>query len=90
MPARDGHGRSLRNGVRFSVQTRSAGSVAWRRVYASGVGRRGRSPVGRKACVGEVVWRASMLPREAQNSPESEFCSAFQRASMLWRVRLDS
>jgi hypothetical protein len=32
MPARVGQGRSFRNGVRFSVQTRSTGSVAWRRL----------------------------------------------------------
>ncbi len=55
MPAREGQGRSFRNGVRFSVQTRSAGSVAWRRLCLCGAGNRGRSPVGGKARVGEVV-----------------------------------
>lgn len=73
MPARAGHGRSFRNGVRFSVQTRSAGSVAWRRVCVRGAGSRGRSPVCGKARVGDVVCSVSMLPSEAQKSPESEF-----------------
>jgi hypothetical protein len=51
------------------------------------VGRRRSSPVGRKVFVGEVVWRASMVLRDVQNSPKSEFCSIFQRASMLRHVR---
>ncbi|KAH9032305.1 hypothetical protein EDB84DRAFT_1438639 [Lactarius hengduanensis] len=52
-------GKSSKNGFKFSVHTRSAGSVAWHslRVYASraGAGSRGRSPVGRNVWAGEVV-----------------------------------
>jgi hypothetical protein len=50
------------------------------------VGRRRRSPVGREMFVGEAVWRASMVLRDVQNSPKSEFCSIFQCASMLQHV----
>jgi hypothetical protein len=73
MPARAGQGRSFRNGVRFSVQTRSAGSVAWRRLCLYGAGNRGRSPVGGKARIGEVVCSVCIWPSDAQNKPESEF-----------------
>ncbi|KAH9023920.1 hypothetical protein EDB84DRAFT_1437913 [Lactarius hengduanensis] len=58
-------GKSSKNGFKFSVHTRSAGSVAWHslRVYASraGAGSRGRSPVGRNVWAGEVVCCASMV-----------------------------
>ena len=69
--------------MRFSVQTRSAGSVAWRRSCLYGAGNRGRSPVGGNARIGEVVCSVCICPRDAQNKPESEFWSAFHRSSML-------
>ncbi|KAH9160260.1 hypothetical protein EDB89DRAFT_1914943 [Lactarius sanguifluus] len=88
-PACEGQGRSLRDGFKFSVHMRSVGSMVWR-VYVSraGAGGRGSSPVGRMAWAGEVVCSTSMLPSEAQNSPESE--NAFQRVSMLWSGRSGS
>ena len=69
--------------MRFSVQTRSAGRVAWRRLCLCGAGSRGRSPVGGKARAGEVVCSVCMSPSDAQNRPESEFWRVFHRSSTL-------
>lgn len=69
-PARVEQGRSFRNGVRFSVQTRSASSVAWRRLCLCGASSREGSPIGGNARVKEVVCRASILLSDAQNRSE--------------------
>ena len=56
-PVWAGQGGNFGNGVRFSVQTRSAGSVAWHRLCLCSVGSRGRSSIGRNVRIGEVVCR---------------------------------
>jgi hypothetical protein len=70
MPALPLQGRSLRKGVRFSVQTTSLGKTPWSRWVLARVAF-GWSPSGRKDMRGRVVLVESMKLREAQNRPES-------------------
>lgn len=83
-PDSDLHGRSFRNGVRFSVHTCSDGSVPWRswcaEVDAS------RSPSGWNVSVGDVVRCSSKDPSDAQNRPPRALRRVFQRSSTLERV----
>lgn len=76
------HGRSLRKGVRFSVQTGSRGNDPWRRCSRDSVASEWW-PVGWKLKTGLIVRVASMKLSEAQNKPERAFVSVVHRANAL-------
>jgi hypothetical protein len=84
MPALPLQGSSLRNGVRFSVQTTSRGSVPYSEWLLDGVVFEW-SPSGWKDMTGRVVRVESMKLSEAQKRPDralvsvSHFWSALQR-----------
>lgn len=81
MPDKDLHGKSFRNGVKFSVQTCSEGRDAWRIRW--GIPQSGNSPSGSNERVGDVVRSSSSDPREAQKRPARAFRRPFHRSSML-------
>jgi len=70
MPALPLHGRSLRKGVRFSVQTTSPGRTPCKKWSCWPIS---WSPVGEKESVGLVVRVESMKLIEAQNKPDSDW-----------------
>ena len=72
IPALPLHGRSFRNGVRFSVQTTSCGSTPCSSLMF-GVLSSGWSPSGWKDMTGRMVRVESMKFREAQKRPDSAF-----------------
>ena len=90
IPEKALHGRSLRNGVKFSVQTCSEGRDAWRSWW--GTPQSGRLPSGWNESTGDVVRCSSSAPRDAQNNPERALRRPFQRSSTLQRQteQLDS
>ena len=73
-------GRSLRKGVRFSVQIRSEAREACRSVW---VVFGGMEPEGRNARVGRVVYRVGREAMEVQKSPARALLSPTQRVSTL-------
>lgn len=79
MPALPLHGRSLRKGVKFSVQTTSCGSTPKRRCVFASV-KLGWSPSGWKDMTGRVVRVPSIKLSDAQKRPER----AFVNVSHLW------
>ncbi len=83
MPALPLHGNSFRNGVRFSVQTGSRGSVPCKRCRRDNVLFE-KSPVGSKDMTGRMVRVESMKLRDAQKRPESAFVRVVQRALALF------
>ena len=82
MPALPLHGRSLMNGVRFSVQTGSRGNVPWRRC-SLGRRERGWSPDGVNDMTGRIVRVESTKLSDAQKRPDSAFVREDQRSSAL-------
>jgi hypothetical protein len=65
--------KKLQKRVKFSVQTRSAGRVAWPRLCLCGGGSRWRTPIGGNARVGEVVCMVSILPRTRRTGQRASF-----------------
>lgn len=82
IPALPLHGKSFKNGVRFSVQTTSLGNVPWSRCrFCSEASL--WLPRGSNDITGRVVRVESMKLREAQKRPESAFVRVSQRPSAL-------
>lgn len=81
MPDKDLQGSSFKNGVRFSVQTFSEGSVPCRNLC--GEPHSGNEPSGRNVITGDVVRCSSSEPRDAQNRPLRAFLNPFHRSSTL-------
>lgn len=82
IPAFPLHGRSFKNGVKFSVQTTSRGKLPCRRC-SLGKELLEWSPVGLKAITGLVVLVESMKLREAQNKPDRALLRVIHRANAL-------
>lgn len=82
MPAFPLHGRSFRNGVRFSVHTTSRGSVPCSRCRLDVVASEW-SPSSWNDMTGRVVRVASMKFREAQKKPDNALVSVSHLRSAL-------
>ena len=83
IPAFPLQGRSFKNGVRFSVQTTSPGSVPCNRYNPSDIG---WSPVGSNETTGRVVRVESMKFSDAQKRPDKDCVKVIHLADALQTV----